>query len=190
MSEEYDKYLEEHCKNVHEAFIWLRTRIFTEPERTPALREALLKASRSISKHDGSKRHPDEYTMYDAYFYGEYKEDTIVKIKFRQAWLHHIHHNPHHWEHWVLVNDDSEHRTIAIEMPYHQIIEMICDWWSFGWAADDLYEIFYWYDKNKNNMILHDKTRRQVEDILDRMKVELDKESFDVFAGHNSHQFV
>lgn len=63
-------------------------------------------------------------------------------------------------------------------MPYQYVIEMICDWWSFSFNSDNLYEIFDWYEKHKG-MVLHEKTRALVEDILSRIKVELEKENSD-----------
>ena len=61
-------------------------------------------------------------------------------------------------------------------MDYPYIIEMICDWWSFSWAADNLFLIFYWYDKHKDNIMMSDKTRTTVEDILDKIYNKLIKE--------------
>ena len=57
-------------------------------------------------------------------------------------------------------------------MPYHFVIEMICDWWSFSWKSGDLTGIFDWYEKHKE-MKLHPKTRKLVEDTLNRIKEEL-----------------
>ena len=59
-------------------------------------------------------------------------------------------------------------------MPYNYIIEMICDWWAFSWKSGNLYEIFDWYDKHKEYMILHNSTRKSVEYILNRIKEKLD----------------
>ena len=60
-------------------------------------------------------------------------------------------------------------------MPLEYVIEMIADWWSFSFRSGNIREIFSWYDKHKE-MKLHPKTRKLVEDILERIKVELDKE--------------
>lgn len=61
-------------------------------------------------------------------------------------------------------------------MPHNYIIEMICDWWAFSWAKGNLYEIFSWYDAHKHYMKLSDKTRKTVEDILEKIKAKLDGE--------------
>ena len=58
-------------------------------------------------------------------------------------------------------------------MPRCYIIEMICDWWSFSWAKDDLTEIFRWYNEHREYMLLHKNTREIVEDILSKMAEKL-----------------
>jgi hypothetical protein len=151
----------EHVANVEKAYIWLREKEIISDELTT-----------QINWHDVSKYLKDEYDAYDTYFYG--KKTEKVKTEFNYAWLHHIHNNPHHWQYWVLVNDEDG--THALEMPREYVIEMICDWWAFSHKSGNLYEIFDWYKSHKKNMILHEKTKKLVEEILDRIKQELDKD--------------
>ena len=125
-----------------------------------------------IKRHDESKSSAEEYVPYVDYFYGA--RDSETDERFNRAWLHHIHQNPHHWQHWVLVNDDGG--TYALEMPKEFVYEMICDWWSFSHKTGNLYEIFDWYKAHSKKMILHENTRKLVEEILDKIKKELDKE--------------
>ena len=73
-----------------------------------------------------------------------------------------------------MINDDAELGTIALEMPMEYVVEMICDWWSFSWEIGNLYEIFSWYENNKDHIVLHDNTRWEVEHILSAMKKKLD----------------
>jgi hypothetical protein len=113
----------------------------------------------------------EEYDAYCEYFYGERTPE--VEEGFDYAWLHHQHSNPHHWQYWLLREDDGG--TKALEIPYEYILEMVCDWWSFSWKNNDLYEIFNWYDNNKKKMILHEKTEVIVENILRQIKDILDK---------------
>lgn len=113
----------------------------------------------------------EEYEAYDRYFYGN--PSFKAKQEFNYAWLHHIHHNSHHWQYWVLQNDDDGEEVL--EMPYHYVVEMICDWWSFSWSKGNLDEIFEWYEKHKD-MKLHPETRKLVEEILGRIKKELENE--------------
>ena len=162
MSYLYDEYLYDHINNVRKAYAWM-----VEHRIIPA--DSFVQ---DISEHDLSKKDPQEYDAYDRYFYGGNKSYKVVR-DFNYAWLRHIHHNPHHWQYWVLQHDDEPEE--ALEMPKQYVIEMICDWWSFSWKSGNLMEIFDWYEKHKN-MKLHDKTRKMVEETLEKMKEELEEE--------------
>ena len=61
-------------------------------------------------------------------------------------------------------------------MPKKYVVEMISDWWAFSHKSGNLYEIFDWYKSHKKNMILHENTKKLVEEILDKIKTELDKD--------------
>lgn len=167
MSWDYNNYLKEHIENVQKGFRWMQ-------EHLPSLILDEFDYSNILYHHDNSKRQPKEYKAYDAFFYGRNKSFQVVQ-DFNYAWLHHIHHNPHHWQYWVLINDDPEEGTIALEMPYEYVVEMICDWWSFSWKTGNLYEIFDWYDQHRDRMILADNTKKLVERFLEEIKMELDK---------------
>ncbi len=161
MSQNYTQYIVEHKANVEKAFRWIMDHnIFPDCE-IPV----------NVLEHDLSKYGVDEYQAYDDYFYG--KRTKEVEKAFNYAWLHHIHNNPHHWQYWVLKHDDEPEE--ALEMPFEYVIEMICDWWSFSFKTGNLYEIFDWYKKHKG-MVLHPKTRKLVEETLDKIKKVLDKE--------------
>jgi predicted small metal-binding protein len=47
---------------------------------------------------------------------------------------------------------------------------------SFSHKTGNLYEIFDWYKAHIKKMILHKNTKKLVEDILDKIKKELDKD--------------
>lgn len=160
MSAEYTTYIVEHVDNVKKAYLWLKEHNI--------IKEDILD---QLNLHDASKYTDKEYDPYDEYFYGIKTEK--VKKEFDYAWLHHIHHNPHHWQYWVLLNDEDGH--YALEMPKEFVYEMICDWWSFSHKTGNLYEIFDWYKTNKNKQIIHENTKKLIEDILDKIKKELDK---------------
>ena len=162
MNSEYSKYIIEHVENVKKAYIWLVEKEIVSSQLIT-----------QMNLHDISKWGRDEFEAYDNYFYG--KKTEKVKTEFNYAWLHHIHNNPHHWQHWVLINDEDG--TYALEMPKEYVIEMICDWWAFSHKSGNLYEIFDWYKSHKKNMILHENTKKLVEELLDRIKEELNKEA-------------
>ena len=169
MSKEYRNYLNEHIGNVRKAFDWLKKNIATT-ERIPLTEYDWRQAERHIKYHDDTKWTPSEWNAYDVYFYGGNRSAKVVE-DFNYAWLHHIHHQPHHWQHWILFEDDPEYRVPyrTLEIPKEYVIEMICDWWSFSWTKGDLTEIFSWYDDHKKTMILHPKTRKLVEDIISKI---------------------
>ena len=174
MSKEYDAYLEKHKENVRKGYIWLRTNL-------PKLFDGKPNSSWEIDfKHDSSKSNPDEYTAYDAYFYGGNRSYAVVEA-FRRAWLLHIHRNPHHWQYWVLINDDPGEGEVLLEMPFNYIIEMIYDWWSFSWQKGDLSEIFNWYDEHSTYIKLAPKTKEIVENILWEIRGRL---GYNVIAHH------
>ncbi|WP_195982780.1 DUF5662 family protein [Ruminococcus sp. 1001275B_160808_F8] len=166
MSFQYDQYLAQHRSNVKRGYEWLC-------ENLP---DVIKDAVNAGFAHDQSKDEPDEYNAYDAYFYGNNRSFKVVQ-DYQRAWLLHIHRNPHHWQHWVLINDDPKEGEIVLEMPYDYIIEMICDWWAFSWAQENLDEIFNWYEEHSKYMKLAPDTRKTVEDILSKIKAKLDEDS-------------
>lgn len=96
---------------------------------------------------------------------------------FNVAWLKHQHRNPHHWQHWLLAEDNPARRMhvpqtsdaprhTALEMPEQYVREMVADWCGAGRAITGKWDIMEWYDKNKDNIILHAQTRRRVEYLL------------------------
>lgn len=171
MSREYDLYLEQHKANVKKAYEWIKENL---PDLIPDDMRMTLEHQIGFA-HDVSKSLEDEYEPYDKYFYGGNRSHQVVK-DFEYAWLLHIHRNPHHAQYWILRCDEPGEGEIILDMPLYYIIEMICDWWSFSWKDDNLYEIFDWYDAHKEYMKLSDKTRKTVEDILSKIKNKLDEE--------------
>lgn len=170
MSLQYDIYIDEHKRNVYEAFNWLIENI---PELTQ--QETWDEARRLCSHmHDDSKFDKAEYDAYDVYFYGGNRSYEVTQ-NFNKAWLHHIHENPHHWQHWILIQDDPENGEIILDMPNEYIIEMICDWLSFAIKKGDMYEIFSWYDEHKDYMKLSDRTRSKVNHTLEMIKKKLNE---------------
>ena len=170
MSYKYNKYLEDHITYVRCAFDWIKDNLGEDflDDLFPDLKIEGLNSQ--IHYHDESKYTKVEYGPYDRYFYYNDNKDPKIEEEFNKAWLHHIHNNPHHWQHWVLVQDDGDinnnQKLVAIEMPDNYILEMVCDWWSFSWGSNDLFEIFSWYDSHKDKMVLHPKTKNKVEKLL------------------------
>lgn len=167
MSAQYDLYLQQHKNNVYKGFEWIRQN----------LPELLVDGVgwQTEFAHDASKSESDEYEAYDAYYYGGNRSYQVVQ-DYNRAWSLHLHRNPHHWQYWVLINDDPNEGEIVLDMPDNYILEMICDWWAFSWAKGNLKEIFGWYDEHKDYMKLSDRTRKNVELILSKIKEKLSDE--------------
>lgn len=175
MSKQYDEYLDNHISNVLRGYIWM-----TDNGVLPYDSDLV----QQLSQHDMSKRDAEEYDTYDTYFYGCDTENRPydVELSFLYAFLHHLHHSPHHWQHWVLIQDAGEdHKEEVLDMPYNYVVEMVCDWWSFSWFKyddtgnyDSLYEVFDWYNSNKQIIKLSESTRRDVEKLLSDLREELD----------------
>jgi hypothetical protein len=173
MSKEYDEYLKGHIGAVVDATLWMCRHLHAAFDGLAVVE--VLEFSANVSTHDASKRSSEEYDAYDAYFYGDKDDDA-----FNHAWLHHIHHNPRHWQHWLLMNDDGKYRdpdkVIPLEMPKAYALEMVADWWSFSWRTGNLEEVFDWYEEHRDNIILHPKTREFVESVLDEIRERLASE--------------
>lgn len=177
MSIQYDNYLNQHKCNVYKGFAWIRDNLPEVLNGKPEDYEWHL-----MYGHDASKSDKEEYDAYDKYFYGGNRSYQVVQ-DFKLAWLHHIHNNPHHWQHWILINDEPGEGMTILDMPHLYIIEMICDWWAFSWNKGNLYEIFNWYDEHKAYMKLSDKTRKTVEDILEKLRSKLDEGKTEAHDG-------
>jgi hypothetical protein len=130
--------------------------------------------------HDLSKFRLSEAKRYMRWFSLSNKS---IEKEFNMAWNHHIKRNKHHRQYRVLIEDSGAIKPI--QMPKRYVEEMLCDWWGVGRAfaktKEELMrydycprsEVYNWYHKNKDNMKLHEKTRRHVEIfLLDQKKID------------------
>lgn len=181
MGLQYDKYLKKHLSCVSRGYDYIM--MYFKPEELDNILpnlpgQAVLDSH--ISLHDSTKRSIEEYSAYDQYFYHDGEGDAKKEAEFSKAWWHHIRNNPHHWQHWVYPDDDGpldSNKLKAVEMEDRYILEMICDWWSFSWASNNLFEVFNWYDSHKDKMVLGPETRQKVEKLLSALKTILDSTS-------------
>ena len=184
--EKYDEYLDKHISNVQKGYQWIKQHASHLLDEENFIEDILYYGDLDeiIENHDKSKYNkiPNsdryyeltcEYDAYANYFYSEDKDEFIDK-EFDLAWLSHIHNNPHHWQHWMLQNDEDGLKML--DMPYVFLIEMFCDWWAFSWIKNNLYEVFSWYDKRKDGILLSDKSRESLEYIMNEVKAALDNE--------------
>jgi hypothetical protein len=151
--EEYRTYVVEHKERVKQYADWLKKNLpelFNEP--------GLEDFDRLIEEHDESKFSEEEFESYAQRWFGN-KEKTF---EYEQAWKHHWQNNEHHPEYWL-----------GEDMPYIYILEMICDWGSFGVKKGDYKELIDYYytkardDEEKN---LSDNTKKIIEEILSKIE--------------------
>jgi len=121
--------------------------------------------SEQLEIHDASKWTQAEFYGYAMHFYGGGAPDA-----FASAWLHHIHHNPHHWEHWIfptpytLKGADIEEN--CIQMPNNYVLEMVADWQGAGFAIHGSWDISEWLTKNLGKIRLHHQSKQYLMEIL------------------------
>ena len=151
--EDYKKYIIEHKERVKQFADWLKENLpelFSEP--------GLGDFDELIQEHDESKFSEEEFLPYAQKWFGDGKKT----LEYELAWEHHWKNNEHHPEYWG-----------GNDMPYIYILEMICDWGSFGIAKGDITELISFYyskardDEEKN---LSDNTKKIIEEILYKIK--------------------
>jgi hypothetical protein len=158
--EKYKQYIIEHKERVKQYADWLKENLpelFNEP--------GLEDFDELIEEHDDSKFSEPEFEPYAQKFYG--KQDINGKPLeyipgWDEAWQHHWLNNEHHPEYWN-----------GNDMPYIYILEMICDWGSFGIQKGDYKELIDYYNtkaKDDEEKNLSDNTKKILEEILSKIK--------------------
>lgn len=167
IKKEYEKYILEHLKNVKKAYEFIKKNL---PE---ILKDCDIdKLDEMIKNHDASKYSEEEFMPYAEHFYGKTKgTKTEDDIEFQKAWKHHYETNSHHPQYWK-----------GAEMDQESIIEMICDWWSFGWKKNNLYELIDFYESNikqdkEEDLNLNSKTKTIIEKYLYTIKTFLNNQT-------------
>ena len=182
MSLEYDDYLRQHISNVTLGYLFITRNMLPEEldKILPTLKSEHM--MELIMAHDASKYEDEEYKIYDDYFYHGGKGTVEGEKIFNRAFNLHVHKNPHHWQYWTMIGDEGE--VVPLDMPDEYILEMICDWWSFSWAAykeakknDDtnaymkLYEIFDWWSEHERKIRFSVDTQRKVLALLAKLRM-------------------
>ena len=153
---EYTERLRQHIAYVREA----GQRIGVEP--------ALLDV------HDFSKWGPEEFPAYAKYFCSKQDVSPVdaefVSGAFARAWLHHIHHNPHHWQHWIFPDnfspENSDVEKGVVEMPARYAKEMISDWMGASRIYTGSWDITDWLRANMGKIRVHSRTAKYLRDVL------------------------
>ena len=151
--EEYKQYIINHKRRVKQFADWMKENLpelFNEP--------GVEDFDELIAEHDQSNFSEEEFEAYAQHFYGSKDND----FEFDKAWEHHWMNNEHHPEYWG-----------GNDMPYIYILEMLCDWGSFGIAKGDITELVdYYYSKAKDDedKNLSDNTKTIIEEILSKIE--------------------
>ena len=153
---EYKKYIISHKQRVKQYADWLKKNLpelFEQP--------GLDAFDGLIQEHDESKFSEEEFEPYARFWYNDsdhYEWDP----EYEAAWEHHWKHNEHHPEYWL-----------GQDMPLIYILEMLCDWGSFGLESGNYAELVdYYYDEaiDDEEKNLSDNTKEIIEEILGKIK--------------------
>ena len=156
---DYKNYIIEHKANVKKFADWL-------VEKLPEIFEGcdLDTFYDIIEEHDESKFSEEEFEAYAQKCHGNGEET----LEYKEAWKHHWMNNEHHPEFWL-----------GEDMPYIYILEMLCDWGSFGMKSGNLRELSDFYfnqardDEEKN---LSENTKDIIEEILEKINSVIEEE--------------
>lgn len=117
--------------------------------------------------HDESKWSIEEFSAYAEHFFGGGAPD-----KFANAWLHHIHHNPHHWQHWIFPDGHtpkySDVENGVVRMPDHYALEMVADWMGASMAYTGSWDMSEWLIEHIPKIRVHSKTAEYLIGVLDQ----------------------
>lgn len=162
---QYKDYIQEHKNNVKIAYNTLIScpdlaYIFLDEELDYILCER-------IKHHDDSKYSEEEFDAYRKYFYPIDEMEKLSCINnFNKAWEHHWKNNDHHWQN----RQNNEIEEVSYKNKEYQaaILENICDWMAMGIKFGDT--AWEYYEKNKNKIILPQKDREFLEEVLYKLK--------------------
>lgn len=129
-----------------------------------------------LMRHDESKFGREEFAQYAINFHGGKSgldvahEAGKASDDFAGAWLHHIHHNPHHWQHWIFP-DSFTPKGSSVEagmllMPELYVREMVADWLGASRAYTGSWDMTEWLRKNLPRVRLHSQSWMILKDIL------------------------
>ena len=122
--------------------------------------------------HDLNKFRWSVMKQYNRHFYGDKGDEPGYAV----AWLHHQNRNPHHWEYWIMRNDTTAGKSMAVSgclpMPAVYVKEMVVDWMGSEIVHTGSWDMTVWLRKNLRKLKVHPKT-------MDRIIVELKALGYD-----------
>ena len=127
--------------------------------------------------HDLSKLSPCEFGPYSRQFFNSDGSRRSVRDKtgaydpnkqnqdFKAAWLFHQR-NKHHWQAWISIGNRGN--LVPLPMPRKYCVEMVADWCGAGMAISGEPNPCGWYKKNRDDLLLHPRSRDEIETILEQ----------------------
>ena len=143
--------------------------------------------------HDLSKYSPTEFRTGARYFQGTRSPNSAEREDkgYSEAWMHHKGRNRHHYEYWTDLSRATG-KYESVEMPRRYLVEMVMD----RIAACKTYQgpnytdgsALEYFMKSKERLLMHEKTRQQLEYLLTMLKEQGEKQTFsylknDVLGG-------
>jgi len=111
--------------------------------------------------HDLSKFLPSEFFGYAERYY---KKQNVNIEQHHLSACKHQKRNKHHYQYWIIIRNSGEIKPL--EMPIKYVKEMICDWNGAILSKKTSVTIKEYYKQAGSGMILHEKTRREIERLI------------------------
>jgi hypothetical protein len=134
-------------------------------------------------KHDLSKFSFTEFFESAKYYKGTYSPIDACKKEngYSMAWQHHKGRNRHHYEYWTDMSPVTKQYE-SVPMPRKYLVEMVMD----RRAACMVYQgkdytpgsALAYFEKSRERLLMHEKTRRELEFILTMLRDEGEKVTF------------
>lgn len=122
--------------------------------------------------HDLSKYMPTEFLAGVTYYQGTRSPNVKEREEkgYSLAWMRHKGRNRHHYEFWTDYSEKEGHRLLPMPMPTRFLLEMFAD----RVAASKVYQkdaytdsaALTYYLHEKDRMVIHPKTKKQLEFLL------------------------
>ena len=133
--------------------------------------------------HDLSKYSPTEFLNGVKYFQGTRSPISAEREEkgYAEAWMHHKGRNKHHHEYWTDI-DLVSRQYVPHPMPRKYLVEMIMDRRAAsmvykGKAYTPAFPLEYQLN-SKDRMLMHPKTRQELEYLLTMLRDEGEKKTF------------
>lgn len=166
--EVYKSYIDTHINNVNKAYKEMKsnTKLCNMDLGYP-IEEIFNYMDKRIPLHDKTKYSDEEFYGYRVRWYPvteeekEYANMDEDYYLYKIALKHHYIHNSHHPDHYI--REDG----FIMDMPIHDILEMLCDWESFKYINNNDNACIYWENNREDeSKLMSDNTILLVDKII------------------------